>query len=283
MTCTVRVKRVPLHLPRESDPAIPPRSLSSMSANCSGRAVPTPMRPTDRSGTLGSNSLDLMELRLLLGRHFGTDIGTSFFFTHPTPAAIAVQLAAPELPREMPRPPRAIAAETTADAARFADSGAIAVVGMACRFPGGISDTDTFWRVLRDGIDCITQVPSRRWDADALTATAPATPGRINSRYGGFLTDVDRFDGAFFGIGRREAMLLDPQQRLLLETSWEALEHAGLDARRLAGGNVGVYVGLISHDYEMLQLRGRALREHGIYFWYRKCRFGGRRQVELLL
>ena len=215
---------------------------------------------------IGLNSLDLMELRLLLGRRFGRDIGTSFFFTHPTPAAIAVQLTAPASPADMPRPPRSIAVETTADAAQSVDHGAIAVVGMACRFPGGIGDLDTFWRVLRDGVDCITQVPSRRWDADALTAAEPATPGRINSRYGGFLTDVDRFDAAFFGIGRREAMLLDPQQRLLLETSWEALEHAGLDARRLAGGYIGVYVGLISHDYEILQLRSRALREHGIYF-----------------
>ena len=205
-----------------------------------------------------------MELRLLLGRRFGRDIGTSFFFTHPTPAAIAVQLTAPASPADMPRPPRAIAVETTIDAAQSVDHGAIAVVGMACRFPGGIGDLDTFWRVLRDGVDCITQVPSRRWDADALTAAEPATPGRINSRYGGFLTDVDRFDAAFFGIGRREAMLLDPQQRLLLETSWEALEHAGLDARRLAGGYIGVYVGLISHDYEILQLRSRALR-YGIY------------------
>ncbi len=266
MTCTVRVKRVPLHLPPEKSSGDPAAIIESYVRQLLGSRGADAYAPDRSLRDIGLDSLDLMELRLLLGRHFGTDIGTSFFFTHPTPAAIAVQLAAPALPREMPRPPRAVAAETTADAARSADSGAIAVVGMACRFPGGISDTDTFWRVLRDGIDCITQVPSRRWDADALTATAPATPGRINSRYGGFLTDVDRFDGAFFGIGRREAMLLDPQQRLLLETSWEALEHAGLDARRLAGGNVGVYVGLISHDYEMLQLRGRALREHGIYF-----------------
>ncbi len=215
---------------------------------------------------IGLDSLDLMELRLLLGRQFGREIGTSFFFTHPTPGAIAAQLAGPA---SHTGPARRAAPGATGGAACPRSAAAdepIAVIGLGCRFPGGVSDPDAFWRVLRDGIDCIGPVPPSRWDADALTAAQPATPGRINSRFGGFLADVDQFDASFFGIGRREAMLLDPQQRLLLETSWEALERAGLDPRRLAGGLTGVYLGLISHDYETLQIRNRTLRDHGIYF-----------------
>jgi acyl transferase domain-containing protein/surfactin synthase thioesterase subunit/acyl carrier protein len=126
---------------------------------------------------------------------------------------------------------------------------AIAIVGMGCRYPGGIVDAETFWRVLEEGIDAVTEVPRERWDIDALYDPDPAATGKMTTRCGGFLPEIDRFDAEFFGISPREAVSLDPQQRLLLETSWEALEHAGIAAERLEGSGTGVFVGLMSHEY----------------------------------
>src|SRR5262249_49174254 len=95
----------------------------------------------------------------------------------------------------------------------------IAIVGIGCRYPGGIADPETFWRVLDEGIDAVREVPRERWDIDALYDPDPGAPGKMTTRCGGFLAEIDRFDAGFFGISPREAVSLDPQQRLLLETS----------------------------------------------------------------
>jgi len=124
----------------------------------------------------------------------------------------------------------------------------IAIVGMACRFPGA-DDTDAFWRLLSDGVDAIREVPKDRWDAAALYDADPAAPGKTSTRFGGFLSDIDRFDADFFGISRREAEQMDPQQRLLLEVAWHAIEDAGIAPAGLAGTNAGVFVGISSSDY----------------------------------
>ncbi|MFI9640478.1 SDR family NAD(P)-dependent oxidoreductase [Micromonospora sp. NPDC051925] len=127
----------------------------------------------------------------------------------------------------------------------------IAVVGMACRFPGA-ADLDAYWRLLLDGVDAISDIPADRWDVDRFYDPDRAAPGKMYSRRGGFVADVDRFDAAFFGMSPREATRTDPQARMLLEVSWEALEHAGQSPQLLRGSRTGVYVGYAENDYAKL-------------------------------
>ena len=105
----------------------------------------------------------------------------------------------------------------------------VAIVGIGCRFPGGVTDPASFWRLLVEGRDAIAEIPSDRIDLAHYFDPRPATPGRMMTAWGGFLDRIDEFDAEFFGISPREAERLDPQQRLLLETAWEALEDAGQD------------------------------------------------------
>ncbi|CDN87115.1 type I polyketide synthase [Hydrogenophaga intermedia] len=130
----------------------------------------------------------------------------------------------------------------------------IAIVGLGCRVPGGANDSDSFWQLMRDGVDAIGPLPADRWDTESLYDPDPETPGRIATRAGGFLGPVNGFDAGFFGIAPREAQGMDPQQRLLLEVAWEALEHAGQAPDRLEGSRTGVYVGVTASDYAYLQL-----------------------------
>ena len=125
----------------------------------------------------------------------------------------------------------------------------IAIVGMACRLPGGAVDPEMYWRLLQEGTDAVVDVPRDRWDLDALYDADPDAPGRMYCRQGGFLDNVDRFDPELFGISPREAVSMDPQQRLLLEVSWEAFENAGQAPDRLVGSATGVFVGIASFDY----------------------------------
>ncbi|BAZ20872.1 beta-ketoacyl synthase [Kalymmatonema gypsitolerans NIES-4073] len=131
------------------------------------------------------------------------------------------------------------------------ENNAIAIVGIGCRFPGA-DNPEAFWQLLRRGVDAISEVPQQRWDANTFYDPNRATPGKMNTRWGGFLEQVDKFDGQFFGISPREAESLDPQQRLLLEVSWEALENAAYAPDKLAGSNTGVFVGISNFDYSQL-------------------------------
>ncbi|MCP4262405.1 MAG: acyltransferase domain-containing protein [Planctomycetes bacterium] len=131
----------------------------------------------------------------------------------------------------------------------------IAVIGMSCRFPGEANNTHAFWELLCNSVDAVTEIPPERWDVDAFYDPDPEKPGKMYTRYGGFLSQIDQFDPRFFGISPREAASIDPQQRLLLEVSWEALENAGMTPDRRIGNRTGVYIGITSNDYMRLLLQ----------------------------
>ena len=130
----------------------------------------------------------------------------------------------------------------------------VAVVGIGCRFPGGGNSPETFWKLLCDGVDAITEVPAERFDSAALFDPDPGRPGKLYSRWGGFVDGVDEFDAGFFGISPREAARIDPQQRMLLEVVWEAFEDGGLSSDRIIGSGAGVFVGISTHDYYDMQV-----------------------------
>jgi len=138
-------------------------------------------------------------------------------------------------------------------------SAPIAIIGAACRFPGGANDLESFARVLRAGTDAVGRVPSDRWDADAYYDPDSDAPGKMHTREAACIDQIDQFDADFFGISPREAAHLDPQQRLLLEVAWQAFENAGLPPDRLRGSRTGVFTGLMYGDYVV-----RALRENGV-------------------
>ncbi|MEQ0558440.1 SDR family NAD(P)-dependent oxidoreductase [Amycolatopsis sp. NEAU-NG30] len=141
---------------------------------------------------------------------------------------------------------------TTTDSGRLEP---IAIIGIGCRFPGGVEDPESFWKLLASGTDAIIDIPADRWRTESFYDPDPVTPGRMSVRQGGFLrAPIDRFDAAFFGISPREAASLDPQQRLLLEVTWEAMEDAGIPPSHTAGTRVGAYIGGFTFDAAVLQV-----------------------------
>jgi acyl transferase domain-containing protein len=140
----------------------------------------------------------------------------------------------------------------------------IAIIGIGCRFPGGASSPAAFWKLLKEGIDTITEVPAERWDADAFYDPNLDSSEKMNTRWGGFLEDIDKFDSLFFRISSGEASAIDPQQRLLLEVSWEALENAGVKPDQLAGSQTGVFIGIWLYDYYKLLINAPSRAGTGI-------------------
>ncbi|MHB1538019.1 MAG: SDR family NAD(P)-dependent oxidoreductase [Solirubrobacteraceae bacterium] len=198
--------------------------------------------PVDRAFLeLGLDSLGAVELRSRLETATGLRLPATLAFDHPNAHALAEHLLARLLSRRGRRR-RAVAAARTDEP--------IAIVGMACRLPGGISSPADLWRLLLRGGDAISRFPSDRgWDHAEIYDPDPAQAGRSYSLEGGFLRDAAEFDPAFFGIGEREALAMDPQQRLMLEASWEAVEDAGVDPLALRGTATGVFAGVMYQDY----------------------------------
>ncbi|WP_169332580.1 type I polyketide synthase, partial [Nocardia exalbida] len=233
---------------------------------------------------LGLDSMMAVELRNALSADLGVRLPATLLFDHPTVAAVSEeiarldaksapapgrtgraqaaqrpttrtseQLTPPVYPPELPVTPstpnvaQLTARETSAAADDYAD--AIAIIGMGCRYPGGVRGPGDLWHLLTTETDAVTEVPAQRWDVNAVFDPDPDAEGKTYTRWGGFVDGVEDFDAGFFDISVGEARMLDPQQRLLLETSWEALEHAGYPASRLEGSRTGVFVGLMSNDY----------------------------------
>jgi polyketide synthase 12/epothilone polyketide synthase D len=141
----------------------------------------------------------------------------------------------------------------------------IAIIGIGCRFPGGANDPDSFWRILAEGVDAVSEVPAERWNTKSYYDADPNKPGKTQACWGGFLTDIAHFDPHFFGISPREASHMDVQQRLLLESAWEAVEDGGQVLERLPGREAAVFVGISAWDYSVQQL---SFRDRGVIEGY---------------
>ncbi|GAB2563322.1 SDR family NAD(P)-dependent oxidoreductase [Nocardia heshunensis] len=215
------------------------------------------IRSDQRFDEIGFDSLGGVEFRNRLGKATGLQLPSTLVFDYPTPAAVA-KLVLSRVEPTVGEPVKKTVRRVRADEP-------IAIVGMACRFPGGVESPDQLWDLVAAGIDATGDFPTDRgWDLERLFDADPDKPGTVYARRAGFLDSAGDFDPGFFGIGPREASAMDPQQRLLLETSWEALEDAGIDPNSLRGTDTGVFVGagasgyvdLVGGDLEGYRLTG---------------------------
>ncbi|MFC0105721.1 type I polyketide synthase [Kibdelosporangium aridum] len=206
------------------------------------------IEPTRSFQSLGFDSLTAVELRSALATDLGRTLPATLVFDYPTPLILADHLAGTQHSRSPARTASSVADEP------------IAIVGMACRYPGGVRNPDDLWQLVAEGRDGIGAFPADRgWDLATLFDGDTSS----STREGGFLDGIDRFDAAFFGISPREALAMDPQQRLLSQVAWEAVERAGIDAHGLAGSATGVFVGSNIHDYpELLTQAGTDVLSH---------------------
>ncbi|MCT2588319.1 beta-ketoacyl synthase N-terminal-like domain-containing protein, partial [Actinophytocola gossypii] len=199
----------------------------------------------------GYNSMAAVLLTEMLSQATGLELPLTLLFDHPNPAAVARYLVSRIAPDDDPSPEVPVVSDVNPDEG-------IAVVGMSCRFPGGVSSAEELWELAASGVDAVSGFPTDRgWDL--ATLADQSDPGSSIARSGGFVADVAGFDAGFFGVNQREALAMDPQQRLLLEGVWEAIEHARIDPTSLRGSDSGVFVGACGSDYGYLSRADRGL------------------------
>ncbi|MFD3701436.1 SDR family NAD(P)-dependent oxidoreductase, partial [Streptomyces sp. NPDC058646] len=189
---------------------------------------------------LGFSSLMATELRGALAKATGLSLPSGLLFEYPTPQELVAFIGAELL---------GAAEEAAVENRAGGYDEPIAIVGMACRYPGGVSSPGELWQLVAEGGDAVSDFPTDRGWPEDLYDPDPDRPGKSAVRRGGFLQGAGEFDAGFFGISPREALAMDPQQRLLLETAWEAVEHAGLDPESLRGSRTGVFVGATALEY----------------------------------
>ena len=199
---------------------------------------------------LGLGSQAVTSLIAQLSSFAGVPISVTAAWEHPTPEALLQYVT--RLTSGVSVTPKAAGAATNASASRSFASEPIAIVGMGCRLPGGVRSPSDYWKLLCAAESGIREVPSERWDIADYLDEDLAAPGKMTTRWGGFLDDVANFDADFFGISPREARQMDPQQRLALELAWEALEDARMRPQKLRGQAVAVYLGAMGSDYSHL-------------------------------
>ncbi|MFG2833045.1 SDR family NAD(P)-dependent oxidoreductase, partial [Streptomyces sp. NPDC048434] len=209
-----------------------------------GHARPGDIDPQRAFRDMGIDSLTALELRNRLATETGLTLPATLIFDQPTPLEVARYLVAEACGTD------GVVGETAVPVVRVGMDEPVAIVGMGCRFPGGVEDPDGFWQLIAAGTDAMTGFPvNRGWETPGLSESGDAGP--TYARVGGFLDGAGDFDAEFFGISPREALGMDPQQRLLLETCWEALEDAGIDPGSLRGTDAGVYAGIIASGYQL--------------------------------
>ncbi|MES9542838.1 SDR family NAD(P)-dependent oxidoreductase [Actinomadura sp. NPDC000600] len=234
-------------LPREERERELLTVVMSHTASVLGHDSPDDLDPGRAFKEVGFDSMTGVELRNRLAGATGLRLPITLVFDHPTPAAVARTLAALA---GAGGEPAALARPHVAARPVPASAEPIAIVGMACRFPGGVSSPEALWDLVATGGEVLSEFPADRgWDLAALYDPDPDAPGATYVRVGGFLDDAACFDAGFFGISPREAAVMDPQQRVLLEVTWEALERAGIDPDSLRGTATGVFAGAIHQDY----------------------------------
>ena len=167
----------------------------------------------------------------------------------------------PRFGNDSRRPPSQHQSSQASGMNRNEPSEPLAIVGIGCRLPGGANDWQSFWRLLEEGRDAITETPEDRWSTAKFFQPGEAAPGKLLSRWGGHVSDIDAFDPRAFGISPREAALMDPQQRMLLEVAWRAIEDAGTAPNQIDGSDVGVFVGISSFDHAVATL---SFRDRGV-------------------